>query len=290
MPSMEPIVTLYERDSVPADTLPATLAMMYGGGFALPQGEQQDRPYVMANFVETIDGIVSYNAPGQTGGAPVSGNNKQDKLVMGLLRAYADAVIIGTSSLREDANHLHIPATISPNYADVYAEIRIRLGKQDTLPISVVMTASGDINFEDKTFRTPGLRAVVLTTEKGQEALRKKTVPQGVAIHVVPSQAASEGSVSPADALTVLAREYGVRVALYEGGPNLLSSFLKARVLDELFVTVAPHLAGHSKDTHRFSLVEGHAFQPDQEWATLMSVKLAGSHLLLRYKFNTPAR
>ncbi len=285
MPPMEPIVSLYEKDHVPVDTLPATLATAYGGGFALPERAQQERPYVMANFVETIDGVVSYNALGQTGGAAVSGNNKQDQMVMGLLRAYADAVIIGTSSLRTDANHLHIPATISPNYADAYTELRTRLGKQGALPISVIMTDSGDINFEDKTFHTSGLRAVIVTTEKGQNALRTKKVPQGVDIHVVPSPTSSESGVSPTDALTLLTREYGVQVALYEGGPNLLSSLLKAQVVNELFVTVAPHLAGHSQDTHRFSLVEGYAFQPDQEWAMLMSVKLAGSHLLLRYKF-----
>ena len=285
MPTIEPIISLYEKEHVPADTLPATLATLYGGGFAIPKRVQQERPYVMANFVETIDGVVSYNAPGQTGGAAGRGNNKQDQMVMGLLRAYADAVIIGTSSLRTDANHLHIPATISPDYASAYVELRTWLGKQDMLPISVIMTASGDINIEDKTFHTPGLRAVIVTTEKGQDALHSKTVPQGVDVHVVPTHPLSESGVSPTDALTLLAREYGVQVALYEGGPNLLSSFLKAQVVNELFVTVAPHLAGHSHDTQRFSLVEGYAFQPDQEWATLMSVKLAGSHLLLRYKF-----
>jgi riboflavin biosynthesis pyrimidine reductase len=281
---MNPIVTLYEREHVSIDTLPMTLATLYGGGFALPPRVTHERPYVMANFVETIDGVVSYNAPGQTGGAAVSGDNKQDQMVMGLLRAYADAVIIGTSSLREDANHVHIPATISPDYADAYAELRTRLGKQTALPISVIITASGDINFEDNTFHTPGLQAVILTTEQGQDALREKLVPQGVAIHVVPSPMSSEHGVSPADALTLLAHEYNVQVALYEGGPNLLSSLLKAQVVDELFVTVAPHLAGHSQDTQRFSLVEGYAFQPNQAWATLMSVKLAESHLLLRYK------
>ncbi len=283
---MEPLVTLYEREHVSSDTLPSTLATVYGGGFTLPIPEQQDQPYVIANFVETIDGVVSYNAPGQTGGSVVSGDNKQDQMVMGLLRAYADAVIIGTSSLREDANHLHIPATIFPDYAHDYAELRTRLGKQEQLPITVVMTASGDVNFNDKTFSTPDLHVVIATTQKGYDALSQKTLPQGVDVHVIGSHDSSRG-VAPGDVLALLARKYGVRIALYEGGPNLLSSFLKVQVVDELFVTVAPYLAGHSQNTHRFSLVEGYAFQPDQMWSTLLSVKLAGSHLLLRYKFNS---
>jgi len=285
MRPMEPIVTLYERECVPVDTLPVILAIQYGGGFVLPESVQQDRPYVIANFVETIDGVVSYNAPGQTGGAAVSGNNKQDQMVMGLLRAYADAVIVGTSSLREDANHLHIPATISPDYAGAYAELRTRLGKQEKLPITVIMSASGDVNFEDKTFHTPGLRVVIATTEKGYDRIDKRSVPQGVDVRVIEQRTASESGVLPANVLTLLASEYGARVALYEGGPHLLSSFLKAQLVDELFVTVAPHLAGHSQNTQRFSLVEGYAFQPEQVWGTLMSVKLASSHLLLRYRF-----
>jgi len=282
---MNPIVTLYEREHTPIDTLPVELAAVYGGGFTLPQHEPQRRPYVLANFVETIDGVVSYNAPGQTGGAAVSGDNKQDQMVMGLLRAYADAVIIGTSSLRTDANHLHIPSTISPAYAEAYAELRKRLGKQAKLPLTVIVTASGDVNMEDKTFHAAGLRVVLATTKRGADALSQKTLPVGVDVRVIEQDDKAEMSVSPANVLGLLAREYNVRVALYEGGPHLLSSFLKAQLIDELFVTVAPHLAGHAEDTQRFSLVEGATFQPEQGWAALLSVKLAESHLLLRYRF-----
>ena len=114
---MEPIVTLYEREVVARDTLPSILATNYGGGFVLPEQEEGERPYVIANFVETLDGIVSYNAPGQTGGGPISGDNPQDKMVMGLLRASADAVVFGSSSLRQDTNHPRIPAFIAPTFA-----------------------------------------------------------------------------------------------------------------------------------------------------------------------------
>ena len=82
-----------------------------------------------------------------------------------------------------------------------------------------------------------------------------------------------------------LLRDYGVRVALYEGGPNLLASFLTEHLIDELFLTLAPQLAGRSQDMHRLSLMEGHAYQSDEApWTTLLSVKQAESHLLLRYK------
>ena len=41
---MEPLVTLYEREPISADTLPSQLATLYGGGFSLPQQAQQEHP------------------------------------------------------------------------------------------------------------------------------------------------------------------------------------------------------------------------------------------------------
>ena len=282
---MEPIITLYEREAVARDTLPVILAANYGGGFVLAQQEEGKRPYVIANFVETLDGIVSYNAPGQTGGGPISGDNPQDKMVMGLLRASADAVIFGSSSLRQDANHPRIPAFIAPTFAAEYDTWRIQLGKRERMPISVVMTASGQIDFSDKTFHTPDLRVVIATTEQGQAYLAQQALPYGTEVRIVQAYGPAD-EVSPEEVLLMLARDYGVRVVLYEGGPTLLASFLAQSIVDELFLTLAPQVAGRDGDLHRLALVEGHAFMPvDALWATLLSVKLAGSHLLLRYRF-----
>ncbi len=282
---MEPIITLYEREAVASATLPPVLATNYGGGFALPQ-EQRERPYVIANFVETLDGIVSYNAPGQTGGGPISGDNPQDKMVMGLLRACADAVIFGSSSLRQDANHPRIPAFIAPSFAADYDTWRAQQGKKEPMPISVVMTASGHVNLDDKTFHTPGLRAIIATTEQGQEYLAHQSLPERTEVRVVKTYG-DDNEVSPADVLLLLARDYGVHTVLYEGGPTLLASFLAQGIVDELFLTLAPQIAGRDGDLHRLALVEGHAFMPvDALWTTLLSVKLASSHLLLRYRFS----
>jgi riboflavin biosynthesis pyrimidine reductase len=285
---MEPIVTLYERTPASPATLPPTLARLYGGGLALPQGKDT-RPYVIANFVETLDGVVSYNAPDQTGGGAISGDNAQDKMVMGLLRASADAVIFGSNSLRIDADHLHIPSFIFPTLTNDYAMLRAQSGHQGSVPLSVIMTASGQINLNDRTFHTPGLKAVVATTPRGAAQLAQKILPEGTEVRVVEmDDAGNQTTVSPRATLALLAREYGVRVALYEGGPTLLASFLRDQQLDELFVTLAPQVVGRTNDLQRLSLVEGHAFTPgDAPQGMLQSVKLAGSYLLLRYSFSS---
>jgi riboflavin biosynthesis pyrimidine reductase len=283
---MEPIVTLYERAPVSPATLPPTLATLYGGGLALPQGKA-GRPYVIANFVETLDGVVSYNTPDQTGGGAISGDNAQDKMVMGLLRASADAVIFGSNSLRIDADHLHIPSFIFPTLTNEYDALRGQNGRQ--VPLSVIMTASGRINLDDRTFHTPGLKAVIATTPRGAAQLSQKSLPEGTDVRVVEmDDATNQATVSSRATLALLAREYGVRVALYEGGPTLLASFLLEQQLDELFVTLAPQLVGRTNDLQRLSLVEGYAFTPTgAPWGMLQSVKLAGSYLLLRYSFSS---
>jgi riboflavin biosynthesis pyrimidine reductase len=283
---MDPIVTLYDREREPRETLPAALAALYDGGLVIPQGTAE-RPYLIANFVETIDGVVSFGLPGQEGGGAISGENEADHAVMGLLRAVADAVIFGAGSLRVEAGHVHTPAFIHPPLAGAYDELRARLGKDAHPPLSVVVTTSGRVDLAEAMFHQPGLRVVLATTPGGAEHLSHADLPAGTEVAIVgtDTSGAGSGGVSPRVLLELLGRRYGVRMALHEGGSHVFSAFLDAGCVDELFLTVAPQLAGRAADAPRLALVEGRAYRPeDAPWATLLSVKRAGSHLLLRYR------
>jgi riboflavin biosynthesis pyrimidine reductase len=209
----------------------------------------------------------------------------QDQMVMGLLRAYADAVIVGTGSLRQDTNHIHTPVGIFPAFARAYAELRELLHMPEQEPVSVVVTASGQIDLEDATFHTAGLRSLIVTTAQGYELLVQRTIPQGTAVRVVGSQTmATHAGVDLREVLALLAHEYGVHLALYEGGPTLLASLIADNLLNELFLTLSPQIAGRASSVYRLALVEGLALEPEQaRWLTLLSAKLAGDHLLLRY-------
>lgn len=282
---MEPLITLYDCETPDPATLPPALATSYGGGLTFPIRETSTRPYVIANFVETLDGIISYNAPGQMDSRLISGDNEQDRMVMGLLRAVADAVIFGSNSLWQDAYHLHIPSLVAPAFAAEYDALRTLMGKTERLPISVILTRSGQVNLSHRTFHTPGLRVLIATTRQGSAYLAQQALPTSTRVVTIEADQSDGTEVSPERVLQLLARDYGVRVALYEGGPTLLSSFLEQKALDELFLTLAPQVAGHTAELHRLSLLEGHAFLPAHAlWTKLLSVKLAGSHLLLRYQ------
>ncbi len=282
---MDPIVTLYDHEREPRETLPAALAALFDGGLVIPHGTAR-RPYLIANFVETIDGVVSFGLPGQEGGGAISGENEADHAVMGLLRAVADAVIFGAGSLRVEAGHIHTPAFIYPSLAAAYDELRAQLGKGEHPPLSVVVTASGQVDLAEAMFHQPGLRVVIATTPRGAQRLPPADLPAGTEVAVVGADAS--GGVSPRALLELLGQGYGVRVALHEGGSHLFTAFLEAGCVDELFLTLAPQLAGRAADALRLALVEGKAYRlEDAPWATLLSVKRAGSHLLLRYRLRT---
>ena len=104
------ITTLYEREE-PRKRLPQELAEVYNGDLSFQDG-WDDRPYVIGNFVQTIDGIVSYRIPGRSGGNEISGSSTDDRFVMGLLRSVAGAVLVGSGTLHGDPGHVRIPEFI----------------------------------------------------------------------------------------------------------------------------------------------------------------------------------
>jgi hypothetical protein len=111
MNTLIPLEALYDVEHGSAVPLPPDLATLYG---SLQFQAHRGRPYVMGNFVSTLDGVVTLNMPGQSGGGPISGFNQHDHLVMGLLRAVADAVIVGAGTLRAVQEHRWTAAYIAP--------------------------------------------------------------------------------------------------------------------------------------------------------------------------------
>lgn len=270
---------LYEVEHYGRDVpLPPALTALYG---SLQFPLHASRPYVLGNFVSTLDGVVTLNTPGQSGGGPISGFNPHDHLVMGLLRAVADAVIVGAGTLRAVPEHRWTADYIAPAYAEAYQELRARLGKSEP-PLNVIVTARGSISLDLPVFQTGEVPVLLVTTSQGEERIREQPVPPLVQIAAVQRA----GSLNPQAIVQTICGVHPCQLILVEGGPRLLGDFFAEQVLDELFLTLAPQLAGRDASTERPGLVEGHRFAPEHPlWGTLISVKRGGSHLFLRYAF-----
>jgi riboflavin biosynthesis pyrimidine reductase len=246
--------------------LPPGLRRLYGGDLALPEH------CVYANFVQTVDGVVAIPSVPDSNRI-ISGGSDADRFVMGLLRAAADVVLIGSGTLRASARGRWRPETVFSAAAEAYAELRDELGL-DAAPRVAIVTASGSIP-PDRAVLEDG--PLVLTTSVGAERLAR-TLPEGVEIVTLPG----EDEVDVASAVGLL-RDRGHGRILSEAGPHVFGSLVEAGLVDELFLTVSPVLAGRPP-SGSFGLVEGVALLPEHaQPARVRSVRAHGSHLFLQY-------
>ena len=281
MIALTPLETLVDIDRGTALPLPPELAALYGRlQFPLRLGQ----PFVISNFVTTLDGVVSLNVPGHAGGGDISGRDQHDRMVMGVLRAVADAVIVGAGTLRAASpQHLWTAEYIYPPLTDAYKQLRAFLKKPDP-PLNVIVSARGAIALKKRVFQSGEVPVLIVTTKDAERRVHQDDLPPWV-------QIAAIESAGPLDARSILEAVGHVRQSdtiLVEGGPHLMADFLAQQCVDELFLTLAPQIAGRDDLSERPGLVAGKSFAPKHPlWGTLIEVKRGGSHLFLRYSLGS---
>jgi len=286
-PTLAPLATLHETKRGRALPLPPRLSRLYG---RMRMPPARARPHVISNFATTLDGVVSLNVKGHKSGGDISGFSAQDRMVMGLLRAIADAVVIGTGTLAVDRNHLWTAEDIFPRFGDEYRRLRAALGKRGP-PLNAVVSGSGRLDLRLPIFSSGKVPALIVTTAAGARELRKQRVPDSVEICAVPGRSTSAtrdgaGAIRARSVIDAVCRASAGKLILVEGGPQLLGAFYAERLLDEQFLTLSPQLAGRGADVERISLVMGQTFAPRNPlWGTLVDLRRGRSHLFLRYAF-----
>jgi len=277
-PRLAPLEVLLEARSGRTLPLPARLARLYG---PLRMPLSRSRPYVFTNFASTIDGVVSLNVAGHKSGGDISGFSAEDRMVMGILRACADAIVIGSGTFEVDRRHLWTPGDIFPGFAKDYRAFRAAIGKHGP-PLNAVVSGSGNLDLRLPLFASGKVPALVVTTPEGEKRLRKQRVPDPVRIRAVKSR----GAISARAVLAAVLRESPGKSILVEGGPTLIAAFYAEGLLDEQFLTLAPQIAGRPIPDERISLVMGRTFAPRRPlWGTLADLRRGESHLFLRYSF-----
>ncbi len=263
---------------------PAGLRHGYAGELGIPL--RPDRPTVVANFVSTLDGVVAFDADGSSGGGEVSGFFDPDRFVMGLLRAMADVVLVGAGTVRAAPTHEWTARRVHPASAALYAEWRRRIGAEGPQPTTIVATASGGLDPHHPGLSAPDVPVIVATTTVGATRARSAGLAANVTVEVP-----GAGDRVTAHQLVEIAAGAGARLILCEGGPHLIGDLVDAGLLDELFLTIAPQVAGRDERAQRLGFVAGRAFGvADAPWAELVSVRRAADHLFLRYRFDHPGR
>jgi riboflavin biosynthesis pyrimidine reductase len=191
-------------------------------------------------------------------------------------------VIITSHSLKVNPKALWTAQDIFPPFSDEYQVLRNNLGL-GPFPLHVVVTASGKIDPSLRLFQTPGLEILVLTTSSGAAHLAQTGLPAGVIVKAL----AESGPLPGKAILQAAAQASKAGLILSEAGPQLTAHFLFDQVLDELFLTLAPQVAGRDGKVDRKGFVDGKLLAPNSpRWSELVSLKRSGEYLFLRYRFS----
>jgi riboflavin biosynthesis pyrimidine reductase len=259
---MKPLELLFEGAELARFGLSASLAAPYGGDFGV------DASHTYANFVSSLDGVVALGEGGESGHI-ISGDSEADRFVMALLRACADAVVIGAGTFRRTPGAFWHAAYVYPPLAEAFADLRKQLGLR-VHPLLVLVTASGRLDTTQPAVQT----ALIATTRTGEEKLRG-ALPAGARVVAFDDHAIRLAS------LFELLRSEGLGRLLTEGGPTLVGELTKADLIDELFLTISPRLYGRSLGDGKKSLI--HGVELEGRALALSSARRHGSHLFLRY-------
>jgi riboflavin-specific deaminase-like protein len=181
---------------------------------------REERPLVAMNFAATVDGRATI------GGVSGAIGSAADTEMLVRLRTRFDAVMIGAGTMRAERYG-------RPVADQGQREHRERLGLPHD-PLMVIVSGRLDLPWDAPLFTVGGGRVLIFTASEAEPPETE------ISLRVV----RHEGAVDLAEALRHLRHERGIRALLCEGGPRLHAELQVAGLVDDLFLTIAPKLAG----------------------------------------------
>lgn len=180
---------------------------------------REERPFVAMNFAATVDGRATI------GGASGPIGSDADTAMLAGLRTRFDAVMIGAGTMRVERYG-------RPVASQEKREKREQAGLSPD-PLMVIVSGRLDLPWDAPLFDEGGPVLVFTSAET-----EPPQVPSSLEL------VRHEGAIDLAEALRHLRRERRVRALLCEGGPHLYGQLQAAGLVDDLFLTTAPKLAG----------------------------------------------
>jgi riboflavin biosynthesis pyrimidine reductase len=96
-------------------------------------------------------------------------------------------------------------------------------------------------------------------------------------------RSARDGTLDLSGAMHELHERFGVRTLLCEGGPHLNAQLMSEGLVDELFLSLSPKLAGGDAMSEALRILSGPELDPPVT-LELVAVLEHDSHLFLRYR------
>jgi riboflavin-specific deaminase-like protein len=220
------------------------------------------RPYLVLNMVSTVDGRATL-----AGRSGAIGGEADKALFLGL-RTAVDAVMAGAGTVRAEGYRRLVRD-------ERRRELRRARGLEEE-PLACIVSGRLALSSEIPLLADPQARVAILTTSEA-------SLPQECRAEIRYVRAVRDGSLDLPGAMAQLREHHGVSTLLCEGGPHLNAQLLAEGLVDELFLSLAPKLAGGDAMSETLRILSGLELDPP---ATL---ELVGAlehdfHLFLRYR------
>jgi riboflavin biosynthesis pyrimidine reductase len=208
-----------------------------GLGPAHPTARPANRPRVILNMVSTADGHATLG--GRSG--PLSG--PADRALFHALRLAVDAVMAGAATVRVERYGRIIPD-------ESRRRLRVERGLSEE-PLACIVSGRLALEGDIPLLADPAARVVILTSSSaslpaGAPSAAGAAGAAGAKVEYI--RTARDGRLDLAAALAELRARFDVHTLLCEGGPHLNAQLLEAGLVDELFLSLSPLLAGGDFD------------------------------------------
>jgi 3,4-dihydroxy 2-butanone 4-phosphate synthase/GTP cyclohydrolase II len=177
------------------------------------------RPFVTLAWAQSLDGSIALDK-----GKPYRLSGNESLALTHALRAAHDVIVVGIGTLLADDPSLTVRLWQGPSPSPVVLDSGLR-----TPICSRVLAAGG------------GRPVRIACTENAKDELKVQLEQKGAEVLRLPAW--SNGWVD-LDRLLMALGESGIKRVMVEGGGKVLTSFLRASLVDYAVVTVAPTLLG----------------------------------------------
>jgi 3,4-dihydroxy 2-butanone 4-phosphate synthase/GTP cyclohydrolase II len=208
----------------------------------LPGDPREDRPFVSLTYAQSLDGSITVRR-----GEPLALSGPASMRLTHRLRARHQAILVGIGTVLADDPQLTVRLVPGPSPRPVVLDSALRT------PSKARLLAGGR-------------RPIVATTLTGSAA--QETILSDLGVEVVRLPATETGRIALAPLLAHLRAE-GITQLMVEGGAEVITAFLRERLVDRVVLTIAPVLVGglnavkQLPDLPRLQSPRAHQLGPD---------------------------
>ncbi len=206
-------------------------------------GEERKRPFVTLSYAQSLDGSITARQ-----GQPLTVSGRPAMTMTHKLRAEHDAILVGIGTVLADDPSLTVRLVNGRDPQPIILDSQLRF------PLHARMLNNP---------RPPWIAATAPVEAARQQALEAA----GAQILTIPPN--GDGQIDLAALLAYLAGR-GIESVMVEGGAQVITSFLAARLVDRLVITVAPMLVGGLNAVGNLAQLNGNGFprlqEPHYEW------------------------